>query len=123
MMFEPLFERTVLFLQLLNGLGVFDGGVDFQPVPDDAGICHQAFPILFGVGRYLVDIKLVVCLSEGIFFLQDGLPAKPGLVYFHQEPAEQFMIVMNRESVVLIVVPLVQLLSISWWHIFDGLAV
>lgn len=104
MVFEPFFERAEFFLDLDNGFGIFDGGVDLEAVPDDAGVGEQPFAIFVSVGSDFFDVEIVIGFAEAFFFFQDGLPAETGLVDLHDQSAKQFVIVMDRESIMMIVV-------------------
>ena len=68
---EPVFEGTVLCLQVLDNLGVVDGGVDFQAVAYDAGVVQQALAVGVGEGGNGGDVETGVGGAEGGGFVQD----------------------------------------------------
>jgi hypothetical protein len=54
----------------------------------------------------------VVRFPKRRFFLENRLPAEAGLIDFHKEPTEQLVVVVQRKSVVIIMIRLVQGLSL-----------
>ncbi len=96
---EPVTERTRFFLQLKNLLSVDNGGVDLEPVANDASVIEQAVHILLTILRYSGNIEIIICLAEVIRLFQDGDPGKPGLVDLEDEAFEKQVIVRQWETV------------------------
>src|SRR5437773_11001867 len=68
-----------LFLDLKEGAGVADGGVDFKAVADDSGIAEQFADLLLVVAGDFSGIKSVKHFAVPSAFPQDGVPAQTRL--------------------------------------------
>lgn len=105
---QPAFEGAELFLQFENPARVDDGRVDLQAVADDARVRQQAGAILFSVGGDRGNVKAVVGAAKIIRLFEDGDPRQSRLVDLQHEALEEQVVVVKRESVLLIVVSFVQ---------------
>lgn len=101
---QPLQERTVLRLKTQDNLRVMYGRVDFQPVSDNASIAEQPIHFLWPESGHFCDLKAVIGFSELNLLMQYGCPAQACLVNLEDQPAKQFIVVQNRESICRIVI-------------------
>ena len=97
---EPLRERA----DLPQPLRILDGGLDLQPVADDAGVRHQLRLARFGESRDALDVEASERLAERVALLQDGEPRQARLVDLQDEPLEQPVVVIDREPVLVVVI-------------------
>ena len=71
-----------------EGPGVPDGGIDLEPVADDAGVGEELIhlpPAVPGDGR---NVETVEGRAVVFALFQDGVPAQPGLGAFEDEKFE-----------------------------------
>ena len=101
---EPGFEGTVVFLKLFDHFGIADGGVNFEPVADDAGILQEFLPFLIRIAGYFIDIEIIEGFKEIILLVEDGLPAQASLVDLQDQAGKKFVIVMERKAVFIIMI-------------------
>src|SRR5690554_412457 len=106
--FEPALKGAVCRLKFQNLLGVVDGRLHFKSIADNAGIGKQPLTVGPTVSGYFFDVEAVVGLLEIILLLEDGFPAESRLVDLQQQATEQFIVVVQRKTIVAVVVPLVQ---------------
>src|SRR5438270_3401272 len=99
---QPVLKTAMFFLQLEDGIGIFDGGIYFQAVPNDARVGQEAGAVSVSIGCYLFNVEVVVGLAEACLFPEDGLPAQSCLVDLEDQSPEQFVIVMYGKAVKMI---------------------
>ena len=104
MLVEPGGEGAVVLLQSLNDLGVVDGGLDLEAVADDAGIVQQALAVGGEVAGHGGDVEIVVRPTKVFLLLQNGEPREPRLVDFQYQALEQRRVVLERKTVLGVVV-------------------
>jgi len=75
-------KGSELFLYLQEGPGIFDGGIDFEPVSDDPGINEQAGQFLLRVSGDFRGVKIVEGLSIAFPLSENGQPTQSGLGAF-----------------------------------------
>ena len=122
-LFEPLCKRTILVLQGPDGFRIFNRRIDFQFVTDNARILQKPFLVFVGIGGYFLNIKVVVGFAKRFFFFQNGFPAQSRLVDFHDQAAKQFVVVVYRKAVMVVVVVFVQSFSLCRLHSVDVQAI
>lgn len=105
---QPAFEGAMLGSQIQDPLGVDDGCVDLESVADDACIGQQAGAIRFGVIRHGFEVKVVISAAEAIRFFENGDPRQPRLVNLKDKTLEEQVVVVERESVLGVVIGLVE---------------
>src|SRR2546423_10246256 len=120
MLIQPTLERPKFFLNFFYRLCIFNGGLNLQPVADDAGILQQEPDFFISVPRYLFDRELVKGFIKIFFLIEDGSPGKPGLVDLQHQSCKQFIIVLNWKSIFFV---MIQNMNITWIHLPDDFAV
>lgn len=108
MRIQPAFEGAMLGSQVENPLRVDDGRVDLEPVADDARIGQQAGAIRLRVIRYRFEVEVVIGAAEVIRFLEDGDPRQPRLVDLENKALEEQVVVVERKTVLGVVIGLVE---------------
>src|SRR6185312_5083501 len=108
---EPGGETAMLRANRLNPPGVLDGGLDLEPVADDARIAEESRHVLGLVSGHPVDVEAIEGIEEGLALLEDGEPGQAGLVDLQHQPLEQHRIVPRRETVFGVVVGAVKFMS------------
>jgi len=88
-------ETAEFFLHLEKGLRVLDGGVDFQPVPDDTGVAEQLRDFGRVVTRDFWSIKPVEGRPVVFTLFQDRVPAQPSLRAFQNQKLEQLLVIAH----------------------------
>lgn len=96
---QPNFERTKLFFQLQDPLGIDDRRIDFEPVADDAGISQQAGTIRYSVSSDSQYIETIIRMMEVIRFFQDRIPGKTCLVDLQDETFKKPVIALYWKSI------------------------
>jgi hypothetical protein len=71
---EPAFEGILFRVERQNPPGVFDGGVNFQSVADDAGVQEQPGAIRFIIAGNFLQIKVIISAAKVISFFENGDP-------------------------------------------------
>ena len=104
MCIQPAFERAKFFSQLKDPLCVDDGRIDFQAVTDDASIFHQAGAFLLRVLRNLLDLEVIIGLAKVLRLFQNRDPRQASLVDLKDEPLEEQIVVMERKSILCVVI-------------------
>jgi len=99
-----------LFLDLKEGAGVADGGVDFKAVADDSGVAEQFADLLLVVAGDFSGIKSVKHFAVPRAFPQDRVPAQARLRTFEGQELEPFLLVVHGHTPFLIVIGNIQLL-------------
>src|SRR5205807_3884988 len=80
---------------------VLDGRFDLQPVTNDAGVAQQAIGLH---PRDAVDVEVAKCFPERVALFQNGQPRQAGLIDLQHQPLEQRVVVLDRKSVLAIVI-------------------
>ncbi len=104
MALDPATERAELGLQQEDALGVENRRLDFEPIPDDTGIAHQASLILLVVRGNPRNLITVTGAPEVILFFENRLPREPRLIDLKQKAAEEFVVAVDARAVVAIMV-------------------
>jgi len=120
MLVQPVLKRAELFLYFLDGLRILDGGLDLQPVTDDARILQKPVLLLLPVTGHFVDVELIESLEEIVLFVQDGRPGQSGLVDLQYQPRKKLVVVMDGKSIFLVVI---MYMHIVFFHSFDNAAI
>ena len=100
-------ESAELFLDFQYDVRVFDGGVYFEFVADDARIFEQFGDFFGSVVGNLFDIEVIECYPVRGSPFEDGLPAEACLCAFEGEEFEQVSVVVDSHSPFVVVVRLV----------------
>ncbi len=104
MRIEPAFERAVFLFEFQYLLRVDNGRVHFQSVADNARIFQQTDAVCFGIFGDLHDVEFTVRFAKVIRLLQDGDPRQTRLIDLKDEALEQFIIIVERKSVLGVVI-------------------
>ena len=97
-------KRRIFFEKLQESAGVFDRGLYFQAIADDAGVLHQAVNIFLAVAGDAPGIEVVERLAIVVPLPQDGQPAETGLGAFEDQHLEEPAIVVQRDTPLLVVI-------------------
>ncbi len=100
MLFQPLGERA----EVAEALRVFNGGVDLQPVANDAFVAHQALAVVSREARHALDMESGECLTKGLALFQNREPREPGLIDLQHQPLEEAVVIANRKAVLAVVI-------------------
>src|SRR6185436_6515366 len=101
---EPVREGAVRPAQGEDAFGVFDGGVDFEAVADDAGVLQQARAAAGVIAGDALDGEVVEGFAEGGAFAEDRQPRQARLVDLEDEALEQAVVIAHGESVLGVVI-------------------
>jgi hypothetical protein len=101
---QPGLEGSVFFLELFDGFGVADGGVDLEAIADDASILQEFLALLISIPGNFINIEVIKGFEEVILLVKDGLPAQASLVDLQDQSREQFIIFKQREAIFIIMV-------------------
>ena len=104
MRIQPTLERTEFFLQFLNPLGVLNRRVHFQAVADDSRVRKEASAILLAKFCHFRNVESAIGFTEVICPLQNQNPRQPRLIDLENQSFEEQVVVIERESVLGIVV-------------------
>ena len=91
-------ERSEFLLDFKHGAGVGHGGLNFEPVADDAGILEQRVDFTFVVTGDFSRIEVVERLAIILPFVQDRLPAQARLGDVEHQKFEQLTIVVHGRT-------------------------
>ncbi|MBV6402804.1 MAG: hypothetical protein CNIPEHKO_03118 [Anaerolineales bacterium] len=105
---EPVFERAEFFLQFANPLCVLDRRVHFQAVADDPRVGEEAGAVFLAKLRHLCNVKSTIGFAEVLRPLQNQNPRKPRLIDLEDQSLEEQVVVIERESVLGVMVILVE---------------
>lgn len=108
---QPAIERSVRGPQLQDLLRIGDGGIDLQPIADDAGVGQQSPPVSCAIRRDDLGVEPAVRAPECLALLEDGEPGETRLIDFQHEPLEQGGILLEREAILPIVIRPVPFMS------------
>jgi hypothetical protein len=100
-------ERAMLFPNRQVTLGVFNRGLDFTAVADDAGVGEQARQVMRIVAGDLFRVEIVERAPIMVPLAQDGQPVEAGLRAFENQHLEQAAVVVNRYAPLFIVIELI----------------
>jgi len=108
---QPAIERSVCGPQLQDLLRIGNGGIDLQPIADDARVGQQSPSVSCAIRRDDFGIEPSVSAPECIALLEDGEPGETRLIDFQNEPLEQGGVLLEREAVLPIVIRPVPFMS------------
>jgi hypothetical protein len=91
-------EGAELFLDFEEGLGVGDGGGDFEAVSDDAFVFEELGLVLGGEAGDFGWVKVGEGFAVGGTFLEDGFPGEAGLGAFEDQELEEEAVVVDRDA-------------------------
>jgi len=97
-------EATQLVLELQEGLGILDGGLDLQPVADNAWVSKQFFHLAGGEAGDTLGLEALERFQVRGAFAEDRAPAEPCLGAFEDQELEQEPIIINRNAPLLVVI-------------------
>ncbi len=92
MKLEPSQKRTVFAPNLENALGIFNGGINFQAVANDAGVGHQTRKVFIVKSRNVLELEIRVSPGKTLTFFQNRFPRQPRLVDLEDQTLEQTFI-------------------------------
>lgn len=91
----PPFERSILIWQRLNTPRILDSSINFQAIPDSAGITRQSSSICLAISCDLINVKPAVRGAKIICFSEYCDPRKPSLIDLqYQTLIEQIVIIL-----------------------------
>ena len=105
---QPAFEGAVFDSQAENPLRIDDGRVDLESIADDACVSQQAGAVRLSVIRHGFEVEVVIGAAEVVGFLEDGDPRQACLVDLQHKALEEQVIVVERETVLGVVIGLVE---------------
>src|SRR5579864_110921 len=108
-------ERAEFAPDAEKGAGVVDGGLDLQPVADDAGVAEQPPDVAGAEARYLCRVEPGKGAAVVFALLQDREPGETSLGAFQGQELEQPPVVMNRDAPLAVVVTDVQIVAQAPW--------
>jgi len=117
---EPGFETSELSLNFPNYPCIVQGGIHFKAVADNSGITQESFALRIPVTGDGINIEVGICPSKIVLFVENRGPGQSCLIDLQDEPSEQFIVGVQRETVLRIVVGLVGRFP---GHVFYGLAI
>src|SRR5207247_7738733 len=97
-------ETPELVLHAQEGAGVLDRGFNLEPVSNDARVSEELLHLAGIEARDALGIEAGKGLAVGFPPPQDRDPAQAGLGTFEYQELEQFLVVMNRDAPLLVVV-------------------
>ena len=97
-------EGAEFFLNLQEGFGVGDGGLDFEPIADDAGILEQDADFLGVVASDFGGIEATEEFAVTFALLENGVPAEASLSAFEDEEFEPAVVVVDGNAPFFVVV-------------------
>src|SRR5215469_657668 len=97
-------EGSELFLNFEEGLGVGDGGANFQFVADDAVVVQQRGDFALVEAGYALGVKLAEGGAVVFALAQDRVPTESGLGAFEDEEFKQMAVIVRRHAPFLVVV-------------------
>ena len=99
-------------LYLFDLSRIINGCVDFQAVADDACIGKQPLNIGFVKCGDRIDVETFKCRLKCMLLLQHQRPAQSCLIDFQHQPLKQFIVVLNRKTVLRVVIMFVGVVRI-----------
>ncbi len=97
-------EASELFLYAKERFGIIDGGSDFQPVANDAGILEQGKNLAPVITSDAVGIEMIESAAVVVALVEDRAPAQSGLCPFEDEEFEQRPVIMNGDAPFFVVI-------------------
>ncbi|MCY1226166.1 hypothetical protein D9M72_383880 [compost metagenome] len=101
-------HQTTVIPQCDGGAGIRDGCPDLEPVPDNGGVEHQAFDVLFSERCHHIGLEVVERRPESWSLPQDGGPGQSGLKGLQADAFKQALLVTDRHAPFSVVVGLEQ---------------
>jgi hypothetical protein len=98
-------EAAELFLHSEERFRVADCGRDLQLVANNPGIGQQLCDLLLIEARDAARIKTAECTAIVLAFIENRVPAQPGLSAFEDEKLKERPIIVNRDTPFFIVIP------------------
>ena len=93
-----LIERTEFLLNGEKRVGVLDGRLYFEPVPNNSGIVQQCLHFSLVVPGDGNRVEMIEGFSERVTFPQNRVPAQSGLSAFQNEEFKQSNVIMQRNA-------------------------
>ena len=97
-------EGAEFFLDGEEGLGVGNGGGDFEAVADDAGIAKEFAGLAAAVAGDFAGVEMVEGGAIVFALVEDGFPAQAGLGALEDEEFEEEAVVVDGEAPFAVVV-------------------
>ena len=107
MFVEKIAERT----HGLDSFGVFDRGVHFQPIANDARVSQKPGSVFLAIGCDFCDGEAVIGRPKTFPFFENRQPGQSGLIDLEDEALEQFVVALQGKSILGIVVVLIPLVD------------
>jgi hypothetical protein len=101
-------ETSKLLLDEEEGLRVLDGGFDFQPVSNNAGVRQEFVDFSLVIAGDQTRVKIIEGAAIVLSFLEYGRPAQAGLRALQNQKLEQPAVIVKRETPFLIMISNVQ---------------
>ena len=93
-----LIERTEFLLNGEKRVGVPDGRLYFEPVPNNSGIVQQCLHLSFVVSGDGHRVEMIEGFSERVTFAQNRIPTQSGLSAFQNEEFKQLHVIVQRHA-------------------------
>ena len=104
-------EAAELLLDAQKGSGIVYSGADFETITNDAWILNQSFDLLFAETSDLDRIEVGEGLSISFSLVEHRGPTQTSLCTLQNEKLKLFVVIVNRNSPLPVVVLDVQLVS------------